>query len=133
MNDLGVGLSAWVKTVPAIVALIGDRFYPVAVTSTKQLPYVVYEEEKDSEETMHDQPASVIISRVTFYCFGKNTLEAASVASAFYLAFIRPRFVGLMGPVTVQGVLYGSSSPAYEYEQSQFCVESSYKVCYNLD
>jgi hypothetical protein len=131
MLELTSGLFAWSQTVSAITSLIGTQWYPVSVTEQKAPPMVYVQEQKDAEDAQHDAPATAAMSRVTFTCVGRTPWEAAQLAGAVHDALITPRFVGAMGPVWVQGVLFKGSSPSYQWMERQFAVDADYDFCYN--
>lgn len=134
--DLGAGIFAWAQTVGPLTALLGAgdavRLYPIATLSTKPLPVVIYEEEKDAEAARHDAPATAATSRVKFACKSATPEEATALHQALYGGVMVFRFGGDMGGVHVQAVLYESSSPAYEWEEQEWVVDAEYKFCYNL-
>lgn len=135
MAALSEGIVAWVKTLSAVTALIGMdddcRFYPDAVQESPDLPYVVYDEDKDSPYQTQGEVPTVASSEVTFSCVGADTSEASAVADALG-AELEGMYVdgGTMGAVTVQRVVAGGVSSAYQFDEQAFAVDLKAKVWY---
>jgi hypothetical protein len=134
-TDLGTGLFSWIKDQASVTALIGEgedcRFYPVAVQELKTLPYIVYEDQKDSEPATHTESPSVASSRVLFSCIGVTTEDASSLAGILKDLLLAVRNE-LMGAVFVQGILAEGSNPAYQWEEQQYAADLQVKVWYRL-
>jgi hypothetical protein len=132
--DLGAGLFAWAQTVSTITDLLGAdadiQLYPIAVLEQKTPPFAIYEEEKDTAVTTHNDAPTLASSRVSISCFGATPDDAGQLAEAFRGALTN--FRGAMGDVTVQGVIYEGSSPAYQWEEQQFAVDVTFKFWYSL-
>lgn len=124
--DLNAGLYAWLKTVSAVTSLIGGstapRAWPVEVLETKDLPYIVFLVEGEPDDETHNAPATTANARVTFSCRAVTPLGASALATAVADA-VRAFRHGLMGSVTVNWMLYRSTSPAYLWEQQEFAVD----------
>ncbi len=132
---LGEGIYAYAKTVSAITAILGVgdaiQFYPIAAQEQKAPPVAFYEEDKDSSYDTQESAGATVSSVVTISLVATDTPTLATLEQAVRSAFAHLVNV-LMGTVPVQGVLYQSSSPSYQWEEQQFAVDLKFKFWYVL-
>lgn len=137
MAALGEGLVAWVRSLAAVTALIGQddacRIYPDAAQETQDLPFAVYDEDKDPPYQVQGEAPSVASSEITVSCVGADTAEASALADALTTA-LEAFYVdgGTMGTITIQRVIGGGVSSAYQFDEQAFAVDLKAKVWYNL-
>lgn len=96
-------LQAWLRTRPAVIALIGQRLYPNAGPQNVIYPYATYR--RISGGRWHDLKAvmNVMRARVQIDCYGKTPLSA-NVLAATMSDEIDTFRRGLMNGVFVQSV-----------------------------
>ena len=137
-NDLGIALFTWASTYLAEVLTVGGEFqlYPIAAQEGKVPPVAFYEEDIDGSEQMQDQYPSIQNSTVRFACVGADPPAAKAISDAVYGALIEFSNGGFdfqMGDVHVHAVICKKrQTPAYQWEENQFAMDSEYKFSYRL-
>ena len=132
--DLGAGLFAWAKTIPALTALIGDgvssecRFFPISVQSAKTPPIIYYDENEHEQVITQDAPATTSSPTVIFSCVDVSASKAEALGALLKANLLAVRYTGALGSVTVLGIYFESATRAYQWSEQQFAMDLTFRI-----
>ena len=96
----------------SIVALVGDRIYPVRRLQEEDLPAITYQTISNSPLNTKDGPSKLDTERITVHVFSNTHTQAQSLAALVRTTLDRYR--GLNSGVDVDKIIFADENYLYE-------------------
>ena len=125
--DIETALVTHILADPAIVAVIGNRLYPLAIPQGGEVPAIVYQR-VSSPRTLTLDGDSVNSPRIQFSCYAETFGQAKQLAMRLYESL--DCFSGVLGNKTKAAALMADNRDDYEPETGRYRCGVDFFVLY---
>ena len=139
MSSVGTNLKTYLKTIPAVTALLGSgagaRIYTYLAKQGVATPYIIYEVFEGNSSERLSEIAGVAENRIQIDCYGATEAEAYQLAEAVRLAPLQ-MYRGAFGDTDAlavtseDGARQGIDKPTKGGNQRRYWFSRDYSVTY---